>query len=50
MAKLVTNNNKSAFIKLLLFFAIKILDSCMNYDIVELTNASTYEQIFKQKL
>ncbi len=49
MAKFAANNNKSAFIKLSPFFATKSLHPRMSFDIVDLSNASTCEQILKQK-
>ena len=50
MAQFAANNNKSAFIKLFLFFTIKDLHSRMSFDKVELSNTSTYKQIFNQKV
>ena len=49
MAEFAANNNKSAFTKLSPFFATKGLHPHMSFDIVDFSNASTCERIFKQK-
>ncbi len=49
MAKFAANNNESASTKLSPFFATKGLDPRMSFDILDLSNASTRERIFKQK-
>lgn len=49
MLEFVTNNNISAFTKLFPIFATKSLHTCISFDIVELSNVSTHERIFKQK-
>ena len=47
MAKFIANNNILASNKLSLFFIIKGLYSYINFNMVELSDTSTYEQIFK---
>ena len=47
MAKFVINNNKSAFIKLPPFFATKGFYLYISFDIVDLSDTSTYERILK---
>ena len=49
MVKFAANNNKLASTKLSPFFATKGLHFRMSFDIVDLSNASTCERIFKQK-
>ena len=49
MTEFTANNNKSASIKLSLFFTIKSLHPCISFDIVKLSNINICEQIFKQK-
>ncbi len=49
MAKFAANNNELASIKLFPFFASKDLHSCINFDIVDLSNANTCKRIHKQK-
>ncbi len=49
IVEFIANNNKSASTKLSPFFATKGLHFYMNFDIVDLSDASTCEWIFKQK-
>ena len=49
MVKFAANNNQSAFTKLSPFFATKDFHPRMNFDIVDLSDSSTRERIFKQK-
>ena len=49
MAEFAANNNKSAPIKLFLFFAIKDLNLRMSFNRVELSDASICKRIFNQK-
>lgn len=49
MAEFAANNNESAFIKFFLFFYTKNLYLYISFNIKELSNTSTYQQIFKQK-
>ena len=49
MAKFAANNNKSASTTLSPFFATKGLHPHMSFDIIDLSNTSTCERIFKQK-
>lgn len=50
MAKFVTNNNELTSTKVSPFFATKNLHSHISFDIVEISNTSIHEQIFKQKI
>ena len=47
MAEFAANNNQSASTKLSSFFAIKGFYPHMSFDIVELSDTSTREQILK---
>ena len=47
MVEFTANNNKLAFIKLSLFFASNILHPHISFNIVELSNTSTWERIHK---
>lgn len=50
MTEFVTNNNEIVFTNLSPYFATKYSYSYINFDMVEIFNTSTYEQIFKQKI
>lgn len=45
----MANNNKSTSTKIFLFFATKDLHPRISFDIVDLSNTNTHEQILKQK-
>lgn len=47
MTKFAANNNKSVFIKLFPFFVFKGLNFYISFDIVDVSNVSTYKQIHK---
>lgn len=49
MAKYAANNNESASTKLSLFFTTKDLQLYINFNIVELSDTSNRERIFRQK-
>lgn len=49
MAECAANNNESASNKSFPFFATKDLHPRMSFNIVEISNTSTCERIFKQK-
>lgn len=49
MTKFAANNNESVFTKLSLYFALKGLHPRINFNLVELSNTSTREQIFQWK-
>ena len=49
IAEFATNNNESASTKLSPFFATKGLHPRISFDIVDLSNAGTYERILKQR-
>lgn len=50
MAKFVANNNKSAFIKLFLFFTFQDLYFYISFDIIDFSNANICKRINKQKV
>ena len=50
MAKFATNNNNSASIGFSLFFALKVLHLFISFDVVDLLNITTGEQINKKKI
>ncbi len=45
MAEFTANNNKSASTKIFPFFATKSLYSRMSFDIVDFSNANSYERM-----
>ena len=49
MTKFAANNNKLASTKLFSFFATKNFYPCISFDIIDLSDISTRERIFKQK-
>ena len=49
MAEFAANNNNSAAIRLSLFFALRNLYLCMSFDIINLLDTTTCEQINKKK-
>ena len=49
MAKFTANNNKSASTKLSPFFTSKGLHLHMSFDVVDLLDITTYEQVNKKK-
>ena len=49
MVEFITNNKNFAFIRLFLFFVLKGLHLFIRFDIVNLLNTTTKEQIYKKK-
>ena len=49
MAEFMTNNNNSSFIKLFPFFALKGLYLYISFDVINLLDITTREQINKKK-
>ena len=50
MVEFIFYNNESTSTKFFPFFACKILNPCISFDILELSDVSTCERIFKQKI